>query len=129
MNIALPAGLKTGRKETTMNRADAMEIIRVTANEHGFEFEQYGNQYNIRDGFDWLKSWVNFTIFEDPTWNTKSSTIIIKITVAAATARMGGSQSINDLYTAADTIKRAADLVSELNDKGLSYTVDMKKEG
>ena len=106
-----------------MTKATVMEIIREAANKHGFEFEQIGNFQQITDGKDWSKSWVNFTITEKAEWN--DGTIDVRVTVSAATARMGGSQTAEDLRKAAETISRAADLVVELENKELVYTVEL----
>lgn len=106
-----------------MTKATVMEIIRETANKRGFEFEQIGNYQQIMDGNDWSKSWVNFTINEKAEWKDKE--ITVRVTVTAATARMGGSQTVADLRKAAETISRAADLVEELESKELTYTVEI----
>ena len=111
-----------------MNRSDVMEIIRETSNNYGFEFLQNERTTIIRDGIDWSKSWVNFTIFEDPTWDLESGTITTAVRFAAATARMGGNQTVEDLLKAANTIRAAAKLVEKLNSMNLIYTINMAKE-
>ena len=112
-----------------MNKATVMEIVREAANKHGFEFLQYGNDVSIRDGKDWGTAWVNFSIWErDFDWDQESLTVKVRVEVTAATSRMGGNQSIEDLRKAADTISRAADLVEELKSMDLTYTVSYKKE-
>jgi len=111
-----------------MNRSDAMETIREAANKHGFEFDQTNSCVAINDGLDWREAWVNFTIYETPEWNHAEKTVTVRITAAAATARMGGSQTTKDLRTAANAITRAADLVDELNGMNLSYTISFEEE-
>lgn len=111
-----------------MDRSSAMEIVRETANNYGFEFLQTERAAFIRDGIDWSKSWVNFTIFEDPTWDLESGTITVAVRFAAATARMGGNQTVEDLLKAADTIRAAAKLIEKLNSMSLTYTVSTGKE-
>ena len=112
-----------------MNKATVMEIVREAANKHGFEFLQYGNDVSIRDGKDWGTAWVNFSIWErDFDWDQESLTVKVRVEVTAATSRMGGNQSSEDLRKAADTISRAADLVEELKSMDLIYTVSFKKE-
>lgn len=106
-----------------MTKATVMEIIRETANKHGFEFEQIGNFQQIMDGKDWSKSWVNFTISESAKYDEGVFTVAVKVT--SSIARMGGSPTAGDLRKAAETITRAADLVEELESKELTYTVEI----
>ena len=106
-----------------------MEIIRETANKHGFEFEQPNRHVaTIRDGKDWSKAWVNFTIWENPSWDLETRTVTVALKITAATARMGGNQTVEDLRKAADAITRAANLVEELEDMNLAYTASIDKE-
>jgi len=112
-----------------MIKADAMEIIRKTANKHGFEFEQTSRMAVIRDGMEWRDAWANFTITENHDWSDlKNRKVTVMLHFAAATARMGGDQTVADLRKAADTITRAADLVEELEGMNLAYTIDIDKE-
>ena len=113
-----------------MDKKTAIEIIKNAAEKHGFEFIQRGSDIQIRDGDNWFKSWVNFTVsdMEDVHWNMKDHTITEKFKVTAAVSRMGGNPSVEELLEAADSIKRAAELVAELEGQDLTYTVSFEED-
>lgn len=109
-----------------MEKKAAIQIIKNAAKRHGFEFIQRGEDVQIRDGDNWFKSWVNFTVCdsEEIKWNLKEHTIKAKFAVTAAISRMGGNPSVEELLEAADSIKRAAELVAELEQTDLEYTLN-----
>lgn len=104
-----------------MKKENAMEIIREKANAHGFEFENGNSGWHIRDGKDHWSAWVNFTIKEDFNWIMAERKIVCDISVQASIAQMGGNPTVEELLKASDIIKRAAELVAELNSMKLSY--------
>ena len=111
-----------------MKKADCKEIIRETANNYGFEFEDCYGQQCIRDGWYWEKAIVNFKIAENPTWNMADNEIVIDFEFSASIAQMGGNPSVEDLLKASDTIKRAAQLVEALNNKKLQYKLAIEEK-
>ena len=113
-----------------MDKKTAIEKIKNAAEKHGFVFVQRGNDVQIKDGDNWLKSWVNFTVLdmEDVHWNMKEHTITERFKVTASVSRMGGHTNVRELLAAADSIKRAAELVAELEQTDLEYTINFDEE-
>lgn len=109
-----------------MKRADVVEYIREAANKHGFEFENNEHSMNIRDGWDWSESWVNFTIHENAKWIMAENRVEIALDFSASISKMGGSPDVDDLLKASDTIKRAAELIDELKKMNLSYDFEIE---
>ena len=105
-----------------MKKEEVLNTISKMAIENGFEFVQDSFGWRIRDGVSWSESWVNFTWHEDTDWSlVKERKVTTTITFSASIARMGGNPSVNDLLIAADTIKRAAELVEKLNAEHFEY--------
>lgn len=110
------------------DRNCAMELIRDSAIRHGFEFVEDGFGSHIRDGHDWSKAWVNFTISdEDCDFDFIEECYYFSVVVTASPCRMGGNNTIKDLREAADHLSRAADLVEELSSITLVYKRYIKK--
>ena len=100
-----------------MTKQEVHEIIKAKAAEHGFNAEETNwgiNGLAIRDE----DHTVNFTISEDWAWEERKVTLRIRASIAT----MGGNPSADDLLKAADTIKRAAELVKSLEAESLTYT-------
>lgn len=101
-----------------MTKQEVHEIIKSKAAEYGFigEESNWGiNGLTIREPDVHT---VNFTISED--WNWEARTITLRVRASIAT--MGGAPSADELMKAADTIRRAAELVKDLETIDLTYT-------
>ena len=107
-----------------MKKEEVIEVIRKMAIEKGFVFVQDNFGWRIRDGESWSESWVNFTAHEDNDWSQIAERkVTTEITFSASIAQMGGNPTVEELFKAADAIRRAAELVEELNSQKLQYVV------
>ena len=104
-----------------MTKQDVHEIFKAKAVEHGFTAEETNwgiNGLAIRDE----DHTVNFSISEDCKGDWENRKMKVSLRIRASIATMGGNPSADDLLKAADTIKRAAELVKSLEAESLSYT-------
>ena len=104
-----------------MTKQDVHETIKAKAAEYGFIAEESNwgiNGLVIREDGE---STVNFLITEHCDGDWENRKVNITLQVRASIATMGGNPSADELLKAADTIRRAAQLVKALDDENLTY--------
>ena len=101
-----------------MTKQEVHEIIKAKAMEYGFIVEETYWGLMIREE----AQTVNFTISEDCDGDWENRKMNVTLRIRASIATMGGAPSADDLLKAADTIRRAAELVKVLENESLTYT-------
>lgn len=96
-------------------------IISEAAARHGFKYVKEGSYETIKT--DW-ESYVSFRVcgYENREIDIETRTVTAEYKVTASVRKMGGEPTVEELLNAADEIKRAAELVAELDRIKLSYT-------
>ena len=103
-----------------MTRQEINNIIKEKAEAYGFEADTNSRVYGIRQ-----RNYISIQFFETSDlektdWENKIGWMNIE--VKASICRMGGETTPEELLTAAEEIKRGAELVRELQELHLSYS-------
>ena len=102
-----------------MTKQEVQNTIKAKATEYGFIAEE--TNWGLRGLMIREEAQtVNFTISEKCDWENRKVNVTLRIQASIAT--MGGAPSADDLLKAADTIRRAAELVKALENQSLTYT-------
>ena len=103
-----------------MTKQEVVNTIRAAAERHGFTTrdDAWISLAHIDGG-----RYLNFCILDHAAKGTDwtAPEITITVEVSASIATMGGNPSADELLEAADTIRRGAELVKELDGMKLSY--------
>ena len=109
-----------------MTKREAETVIRGIIEKHGFIPED--NMRNALPGVERTgESAVSFNITERTDFtncDTEHRTVKAWVEASASICRMGGSPSAEELLDAADQIRRGAELVAELQQMAITYTIE-----
>ena len=110
-----------------MTKQEVVNTIRAAAERHGFttKDDAWISLMHI-DGGRFINFCVRDRAAKGTDWTQPEITITVEVSASIAT--MGGDPSADELLEAADTIRRAAELVKELEAMNLSYTHRIKDE-
>ena len=107
-----------------MTKEQVIATIKEAAERHGFTTCKYTMTRFIEIKEPGETHYLNFTIWErfaeDTDWSKREVTMNLHF--RASLASMGGEPTPEDLLIASDIIRRAAELVKELEAMNLSYT-------
>ena len=105
-----------------MTREKAIDRITKAARTAGFKVEENSPYMGFVTIWDDDRD-VNFWWKMNTHWDVANGTITESPRLSAAVARMGGNPTVDELLKTADTVRRAAHLVQQVNSWELCYTV------